>query len=63
MPDEAVAFWEDVFRHVSRSDEWRAEIERSRLIPAYMDAQESREYWRDEEETYIDLLTGLGLMR
>ncbi|WP_062226003.1 Bug family tripartite tricarboxylate transporter substrate binding protein [Aureimonas frigidaquae] len=63
LPPEAIAYWNGVLSQVSQSDEWKEDIERNSLIPAYMDAEESAAFWKREEARYLELLTDLGFIQ
>lgn len=54
MSDSAVAFWSDVFGKVAETEEWNKDyIEKNKLIPNYLDAQEASEYITQYEQELI----------
>ncbi|WP_052948824.1 Bug family tripartite tricarboxylate transporter substrate binding protein [Mesobacillus campisalis] len=64
MPEEAVAYWENVFKGVSESEEWQNNyIEKFSLEPTYMNAEESKAFFEKSETLYKELLTELDLIK
>lgn len=54
MSDEAVAFWSDVMKKVSETDEWKNDyIDKNKLIPNYMDHAAATEYVAKYEADYM----------
>lgn len=63
MPEEAVEFWEDVFRAAAETDQWTQEyVENNGLIPTFMGAEESAEYYQREQERYRVLFQEAGMI-
>lgn len=62
ISEEAIAYWDNVLGQVAQSAEWQADVEANSLIPAYMTAAQSKEFWEQEEERYAQLLAELGFM-
>ncbi|MCE9682152.1 Bug family tripartite tricarboxylate transporter substrate binding protein [Halomonas alkalisoli] len=63
MPSEAVEYWENVFRTASETDKWTQEyVENNGLIPTFMGAEESAEYYRNELERYRTLFQEAGMI-
>lgn len=54
MSDAAVAFWSDVLKQVSETDEWKNDyIDKNKLIPNYMDSVTATEYVTKFEADYM----------
>lgn len=54
MSDAAVAFWSDVMKKVSETDEWKNNyIEKNMLIPNFMDSATATEYVAQYEADYM----------
>lgn len=63
MGEAQVAFWEDVFRRLARSDVWRREVENRSWAPNYMGAADSRRYLEAQHASQKAILTELGLAK
>ena len=54
MSDEAVAFWSDVMKQVSETDEWKNDyLDKNKLISSYMDSATATEYVTKFEADYM----------
>jgi putative tricarboxylic transport membrane protein len=63
MPSEAVEYWENVFRAAAETDKWTQDyVESNGLIPTFMGAEESAEYYRAELERYRTLFQEAGMI-
>lgn len=63
MSAAAVAYYEDVIKKVTETDEWLTDyIERNYLEPIYMNSKESREFFEQEIESYIAIFKDVGVM-
>ena len=57
MSEEAAAFWSDVLKQVSESDQWKEEyLDKNMLISNYMDYQEAKEFMTQYQEDYLATL-------
>lgn len=56
MPAEAVAYWEDVLREAFETGQWEEYIRQGALIPRFLDAEESKTFYEQEEQKYRKLL-------
>lgn len=64
VPDEAVAFWENLLREVAESDYWRENyLERFSVLPVYMDRNEFGQEIVGISERYEVLMRELGLIQ
>lgn len=54
MSDEAVAYWTDILKQVSETEQWKTEyIEKNKLIPNYLSAAEATEFVTQYEKEYM----------
>lgn len=58
-----IAFWEDVFATITRSEEWKNEIEKTGAFIHYMNSRELRKYFEAQHAEFRAILTDLGLAR
>ena len=57
VPEEAVAFWQDVMKKVSESDTWKTQyVERNNSVPLYWDAEEFAAKIPEISKLYADYL-------
>ena len=61
MTKEQVAFWEDVFARLVKTEEWRNEIVNSNSETEYMDSQQSKRFLESEYQDLAKILGELGL--
>ena len=58
-----VAFWEDVFARVTRSDEWKSEVARAGGVNHYMNGRDLAAYFDAQYAQFKAILTELGLAK
>ncbi|MGH8702771.1 MAG: tripartite tricarboxylate transporter substrate binding protein [Burkholderiales bacterium] len=58
-----VAFWEEVFARVTRSDEWRSEVARSGGVNHYLNSRNLAAYFDEQYAQFKTVLTELGLAK
>jgi putative tricarboxylic transport membrane protein len=58
-----IAYWEDVFRKVVESDDWKAEVARNGGVPHFMTSRELGSYFDAEHARFKAVLTDLGLAK
>jgi putative tricarboxylic transport membrane protein len=58
-----VAYWEDVFARVTRSDDWKDELARSGSVNHYMTSRELAAYFDQQYAQFRAVLGDLGLAR
>jgi putative tricarboxylic transport membrane protein len=63
LREEQVAYWDDVFKRLNDSDEWKAEIKASAAEPMYMGSRDSRKFLAQEHEILRRVLNDLGLTK
>lgn len=64
MPAEAVKYWSDIFKKVSETKDWQENyIQKYSLQPTFKDAAESKEYFTDSLNQYIDIHKALGTIK
>jgi putative tricarboxylic transport membrane protein len=61
--DPQIAYWEDVFARVTRSDEWKSEVARSGSVNHYMNSRELAAFFDQQYSRFRSVLTDLGLAR
>lgn len=57
------AFWDDILGKVTRSDEWRRELERSQIENIYRNSADTAKFWKAEYEGTKAILTEIGLAK
>ena len=63
MSDEAVAYWEDVLKKASESEQWKSDyIEKNNLIGTFMGAEESAEFYSEEKARYAEKFKEVGII-
>lgn len=63
MPPELVAYWEEVCKKISESEEWqKGYCEKNGLTNKYLNSQDLKKYWETELERYKEIWTSVGLM-
>lgn len=58
-----VAFWDDVFGRVVRTDEWKAELQRNAEDNEYLNSRDSRRFLDAQYDEYRRILLELGLAK
>jgi len=58
-----VAFWEEVFARVTRSDEWKNEVAQSGGVNHYMNSRDLSAYFETQYAQFKVILTELGLAK
>lgn len=58
-----VAFWEDVFATITRTEEWKNEIEKTGAVIHYMNSRDLRKYFEAQHAQFRAILIDLGLAR
>ena len=58
-----VAFWEEVFARVTRSEEWKGEVARTGGVNHYMNGSELSAYFDAQYAQFKTILTELGLAK
>lgn len=61
LKDDQVAYWDDTFKKLNDSEEWKAEVKASGGESVYMGGRDSRKFLVQEYETLRRVLTDLGL--
>lgn len=62
MSEEAIAFWEDILKKVSASKLWHeGYLKPNSLQWTFMGSEESKEYWKEDLETYLQLAEEVGV--
>ena len=60
---EQIVFWENVFRRVTSSDEFRNYAEQNQWGSNFKGAEESRKFMAEQYNELKDVMTYLGLAR
>ncbi len=61
MPDEAVTYYQDVFKRVTETEEWRKYAEENALTTTYKPSNEWGEFLEQQEKLLSGVLDELGL--
>ncbi|ARK28870.1 tripartite tricarboxylate transporter substrate binding protein [Halalkalibacter krulwichiae] len=63
MSEEEIAFWEDVLRQVHESDMWQQDyIERYQLNSEFLNAEESKQFYQEVLDLYLQASEEMGLI-
>jgi putative tricarboxylic transport membrane protein len=60
---QQVAYWEEVFARVTRSEEWKTEVARSGSVSHYMNGRELSAYFDQQYAQFRAVLGDLGLAK
>src|SRR5262245_3313193 len=63
IPDDVVRYWDQTLAKMVKSDSWKKALERHQWFDAYADSAAFRRDLAQEEKTYTELLTQLGLAK
>ncbi len=63
MSPAQIAFWDDVFARLVRTDEWKMELERSAADNEYINSRDSKQFLDSQYEELKRILTDLGLVK
>ncbi|MGP9766221.1 Bug family tripartite tricarboxylate transporter substrate binding protein [Halomonas sp. AOP13-D3-9] len=63
MPEEAVAYYEDLFAEMLETDAWREASDQLGWIDAYQNSEEFGAFLDQQQEQFSDVLSELGLLR
>lgn len=58
-----VAYWDEVFRRMANSKEWRDTADKNGWVSDYKNSKETREYLKAEYEVLKSVLTDLGMVK
>lgn len=57
MPDEAVAYWSDIFRQISESEQWKTDyLDKNGLTGNFMPWEEATAYMQEHQDNYLATL-------
>jgi putative tricarboxylic transport membrane protein len=63
MTPAQIAFWDAALERISRSPEWRSDLERNFQDPAYLNSRDSKRFLDEQSREIAALLTELGLTK
>lgn len=64
MSEDEIVFWEDVIKQVHESEEWQKDyIEKNELTAQYMNAEESKEFYKEVLDLYLEVSKEMGLIK
>jgi putative tricarboxylic transport membrane protein len=63
MTPAQIAFWDATLERISRSPEWRSDLERNFQDPAYLNSRDSKRFLDEQSREIAALLTELGLTK
>jgi putative tricarboxylic transport membrane protein len=61
MTPAQIAYWDDTFLKLTRTDEWKREVERNQWTDFYMTSAQSRKFLDQQNEELRVLMTDIGL--
>ncbi|KAB2330468.1 tripartite tricarboxylate transporter substrate binding protein [Cytobacillus depressus] len=64
MSEEEIAYWEDVLKQVHEAEKWQKDyIEKNDLQPRFMNAEESKEFYKEVLNLYVEASKEMGLIK
>ena len=63
MADEHKTYWEKAFAELSRTDEWKKDIEKNFRVNNYLGGKDADRYWDEQYKELEEALTELGLAK
>ena len=64
MPPAAVKFYEDMFKKITDTDEWKKNyIEKYAMTPVYMNAADTKKFFNEESIKYEQLFKEVGVVK
>lgn len=63
MTPAQIAYWDDTFLKLTRTDEWKREVERNQWTDFYMTSAQSRKFLDQQNEELRVLMTDIGLAK
>jgi putative tricarboxylic transport membrane protein len=63
LPPEQIAYWENVFKAINESTEWKQVADQLLVVPNYRDSKALREVLDAETQESKSILTELGLIK
>ena len=63
MPRESVKYWDDIFRKIVASDDWKRSLERNHEQDNYMASDEARRFLSEQDRELTSVLVQLGLAK
>ncbi len=58
--DEAAAYYQDLFKTIYETEEWKKYMESESLTPLWLTPEEQKEYWAKQVERHKELLAAMG---
>ena len=58
-----IAYWDEVFSRMTKSEDWRANLDKNYLSDRYMSSAETRRFFDNEFPKYKSILTELGMTK
>lgn len=58
-----IAYWDEVFSRMTKSEGWRANLEKNFLTDHYLSSAETRKFFDNEFGKYKSILTELGMIK
>ena len=64
MPAEAVKFYEDMFKKVTESEQWKKDyLEKNYLVSNYMNAADTKKFFDGQIEVYKKVFKEVGVIK
>ena len=63
MPAAQVEYWDNVFLRLTRTDDWKRELERNLWSDSYMNSAQARRFLDQQNEELRGLMTDIGLAK
>jgi putative tricarboxylic transport membrane protein len=58
-----VQYWDGVFERMTRTEEWRKDLEKNLWVNAYLNSEATRRAWKDQHDVLKALLIELGMVK
>jgi putative tricarboxylic transport membrane protein len=61
MSDAAFDYWSEKLEEMTKTDEWKAELEKNGWESEFRNSKDFTSYLEDQDKVIVELLTALGM--
>jgi putative tricarboxylic transport membrane protein len=58
-----IQYWDAVFERMTRTEEWRKDLEKNLWVDAYLNSEATRRAWKEQYDVLKALLIELGMVK
>lgn len=63
LPDETLAFWDEVMSKVAATPEWLKNLERNSAVPEYLNSRDTRRFLDEQADLFRNTFMELGIIK